>query len=175
MPRLDRSSENKISICGRADRPATVARATRVNPANPQTAGENLRESSAAELSRDSQCPEKMEWKKLSLEIEAILQSIDEFTGVPNEIGLRELNALENLKTAKVNKIANYEELHNDLFSTDNLSLDVKDKVLDSIKYKLINGAIRGTMREGNGAWSVHSVSASCSVLCACYVCVINM
>ncbi len=60
--------------------------------------------------------PEKKEWEKLALDIKTILESVDEFTGVPDEIGLRELNAFENLQAAKKSKIANYRELHDEAF-----------------------------------------------------------
>lgn len=47
-------------------------------------------------------------WKKLQTEIDNLLNEVDEFTDVPNEVGLKEIYLFENLKTSG----ASYEEAY---------------------------------------------------------------
>ncbi|MBK8329334.1 MAG: hypothetical protein IPL09_07665 [Bacteroidetes bacterium] len=56
-------------------------------------------------------------WTKLQNEIDMLLQNIDEFTAVPNDIGLKELDLFQSLAISKTNKQIDYIELQNEAYN----------------------------------------------------------
>jgi hypothetical protein len=56
-------------------------------------------------------------WINLQNEIKLLLQNIDEFTAVPKDIGLKEIDLFQNLEISKTNKQIDYRELHNDAYN----------------------------------------------------------